>query len=168
MLQQLHHPSSRTVNRRPWPASVPCSKAVRLHARSRVVSRAWDSGEETRWQLPDVQQQHHQQLPQDPHTTLQQVLDVVRTRNLDGMLEFCSDEVIDKLLALKKQSGWVHRGARGLPLCSSADVEQICRVSFMWREPQWQEGCWARASCRDAPVLGTTVALLCSCSGQRW
>jgi hypothetical protein len=40
-----------------------------------------------------------------PHQTLQRVLEVVRAGNLDGMLEFCSDEVIDKLLALKKQTG---------------------------------------------------------------
>lgn len=36
---------------------------------------------------------------------MERVLNVLRCGNLDGMLEFCSDEVIDKLLALRKQNG---------------------------------------------------------------
>lgn len=61
------------------------------------------------------QQQQQQQPDGTPHSTLQRVLEVVRAGNLDGMLEFCSDEVIDKLLALKKQTGWVGllRGSAG-------------------------------------------------------
>lgn len=87
-----------------------------LHLRPRSVCRAWDSEETAaRWQeLPDVRQPSIQEqgpssslLPADPQATLQRVLEVVRTGNLDGMLEFCSDEVIDKLLALKQTPGWV-------------------------------------------------------------
>jgi hypothetical protein len=76
-----------------------------LRSRPRVVCKAWDSEETAApWQeLPEVKQQNSTQ--QDPAHTLQRVLDVVRTGNLDGMLECCSDEVIDKLLALKKQTG---------------------------------------------------------------
>lgn len=78
------------------------------------MCRAWDSEETAaRWQeLPEIsqQQQAQQQTTAEtagPHQTLQRVLEVVRAGNLDGMLEFCSDEVIDKLLALKKQTGCV-------------------------------------------------------------
>lgn len=100
---QAHH-LQREALKTGWgsqAASIP--RRPCLHGRKRVVSRAWDSEESAaRWQLPEVQQQQHQAQLQDPHTTLQRVLDVVRTGNLDGMLEFCSDEVNDKLLALKK------------------------------------------------------------------
>jgi hypothetical protein len=41
----------------------------------------------------------------DPASALRCVLDVVRERNLDGMLEFCPDELIDKLVAYKKEAG---------------------------------------------------------------
>jgi hypothetical protein len=54
--------------------------------------------------MPEVRQQNTQQQGQGPQHTLQRVLEVVEAGNLDGMLEFCSDEVIDKLLALKKQT----------------------------------------------------------------
>lgn len=82
------------------------------------MCRAWDSEETAaRWQeLPEISQQQQGQQQQTtaettgPHQTLQRVLEVVRAGNLDGMLEFCSDEVIDKLLALKKQTGCVVEG----------------------------------------------------------
>lgn len=74
-----------------------------------VACRAWEY-DETRWQpLHDVQQPFSEAssavVEQGPSATLRRVLDVVREGDLDGMLEFCPDEVIDKLLALRKETG---------------------------------------------------------------
>jgi hypothetical protein len=49
-------------------------------------------------------QQRKQQQP-DPAAALRRVLEVVRSGQLDPLLEFCPDEVIDKLLALRKETG---------------------------------------------------------------
>lgn len=107
MRQQMHIHLTGCKQLQAPSARLPCKPAS--HARPRVVCRAWDSEETAaRWQeLPEVKQQHSTQgcTQQDPSHTLQRVLDVVRTGNPDGMLEFCSDEVIDKLLALKQQTG---------------------------------------------------------------
>uniref|UniRef100_A0A383WPH7 Uncharacterized protein n=1 Tax=Tetradesmus obliquus TaxID=3088 RepID=A0A383WPH7_TETOB len=64
--------------------------------------------------MADHPQQHHveqqplqqrkQQQP-DPAAALRRVLEVVRSGQLDPLLEFCPDEVIDKLLALRKETG---------------------------------------------------------------
>lgn len=60
------------------------------------------------WEAEDPLLGHLQQpLPLDataasPAQTLQRVIQVVRDRNLDGLLEFCPDDVIDKLVAQKK------------------------------------------------------------------
>jgi hypothetical protein len=59
------------------------------------------------------QQQHVEQQPMqqpkqqqpDPAAALRRVLEVVRSGQLDPLLEFCPDEVIDKLLALRKETG---------------------------------------------------------------
>lgn len=82
-----------------------CTPRPFLHVRPRTVCSAWESEETAaHWQMPEVRQQNTQQQGQGPQHTLQRVLEVVEAGNLDGMLEFCSDEVIDKLLALKKQT----------------------------------------------------------------
>lgn len=124
-----HHQAG--VSRLAWVASATGS-------RTRRVCKAWDSEEAAaaRWQeLPEQlsswsreQQPHLSPQPpqqqqelgpssaadqqQGPSATVARLLDVVRTGNLDGMLEFCSDEVIDKLLALKQTPGCVCNGSR--------------------------------------------------------
>lgn len=110
----LAHRQTSTSVFGPRGSHAACACSTRLGSStkplSRVIScRAWDY-EETRWQpLHDVQQPFSEAssavAEQGPSATLRRVLDVVREGDLDGMLEFCPDEVIDKLLALRKETG---------------------------------------------------------------
>eukprot|EP00878_Enallax_costatus_P001044 GHUV01001179.1.p1 GENE.GHUV01001179.1~~GHUV01001179.1.p1 ORF type:complete len:365 (+),score=98.94 GHUV01001179.1:962-2056(+) len=90
--------------------AVPARPLTWRQHRHRLVScRAWEYNE-PRWQpLPEAQQPCSDTssavVDQGPGATLRRVLDVVREGDLDGMLEFCPDEVIDKLLALRKETG---------------------------------------------------------------
>lgn len=105
--------TSTSVFRPRGPASayaVP-ARPISFQKRSQrvVACRAWEYNE-PRWQpLHEAQQPlsdiSSAVVDQGPGATLRRVLDVVREGDLDGMLEFCPDEVIDKLLALRKETG---------------------------------------------------------------
>jgi hypothetical protein len=102
--------------------SVPRPNARRSARKSHSRCKAWDGDEAFAgwqnaldgWAMADHSHQQHveqqpvqppnQQQP-DPAAALRRVLEVVRSGQLDPLLEFCPDEVIDKLLALRKETG---------------------------------------------------------------
>lgn len=82
------------------------TKQLRRQSQRHVLCRARES-DEARWQQPmrELQSLIASSSQPSPQDALRRVLEVIRGGNLDGMLEFCPDEVIDKLLALRKETG---------------------------------------------------------------
>eukprot|EP00775_Hariotina_reticulata_P004225 gene4225-4474_t len=90
-------------NTRDWGSN---RKANKQSAGQHIV-RAWGeeplhNGDPSRW-TPKLDAVAPEAA--DPASALRCVLDVVRERNLDGMLEFCPDELIDRLVAHRKEAG---------------------------------------------------------------
>lgn len=105
LVQSKHHQAfSQRRSRHGVAKLYPCCNVARI-----VRCCAWEY-EEARWQPLHEVQQHFSEtssavVDQGPSATLRRVLDVVRDGDLDGMLEFCPDEVIDRLLAFRKETG---------------------------------------------------------------
>lgn len=94
----------RTAGHATW--SFKALKCNRHLAHKHIV-RAWGeeplhNGDPSRW-TPKLDALAPEAA--DPASALRCVLDVVRERNLDGMLEFCPDELIDRLVAHRKEAG---------------------------------------------------------------
>eukprot|EP00882_Tetradesmus_deserticola_P007026 GHRQ01007398.1.p2 GENE.GHRQ01007398.1~~GHRQ01007398.1.p2 ORF type:complete len:209 (+),score=68.35 GHRQ01007398.1:903-1529(+) len=104
------------------PRAVPRLTGTRVAIRGTYACKAWEGDEAFAgwlnaldgWAMADnphqqhVEQQpvqHQKQQQPDPAAALRRVLEVVRSGQLDPLLEFCPDDVIDKLLALRKETG---------------------------------------------------------------